>query len=352
LHAYQALLEFLGLQDRPLLIEPVGLTARPCEALLRRLGIDTRYLYPVLKEVEEMSPLTYTDRWGVKRKFTGQYYDALPDGHPLAAIKEHGQLDEYPWPNPRELGGVYHSTGEGRADLVEQAERLAAGEYAVIFPYVIAGSFAFSMLLRGYERFLIDLGTNPRLADRIMARVTDIMVELVKILVEPVGRYLDAIFIGDDLGAQNTPIIPPELYRRYVKPKHRRLVEAIKAATKAPIILHTDGAIEPFLEDLIDVGFSGINPVQVSARGMETRRLKERYGDRLVFWGGVDTQRVLSFGSEGEVRSEVRRRIDDLAPGGGYILTSVHNIQPHTPPTNVVAMFDEAHRYGQLVYQG
>lgn len=143
-------------------------------------------------------------------------------------------------------------------------------------------------------------------------------------------------------------MISPELYVSLVKPRQRRLFEAIKARTAAKLFYHGCGAVFELIPHLIEIGVDIVNPVQVSARGMDSRRLKAAYGNDVTFWGGgVDTQRVLPFGSPGDVRDEVRRRIDDLAPGGGFVFATVHNIQAFVPPENVVAAFDTAREYGQ-----
>ena len=120
----------------------------------------------------------------------------------------------------------------------------------------------------------------------------------------------------------------------------------IKQKTNAKLFYHSCGGVYPFIPDLIDIGIDILNPVQVSAEGMDTKRLKKEFGKEITFWGGIDTQYVLPYGSPKDVEEEVKRRIDDLAPGGGYVLTSVHNIQPDVPPENVVAMFEAAQKYG------
>jgi len=142
-------------------------------------------------------------------------------------------------------------------------------------------------------------------------------------------------------------LINPDLYRKMIKPKQRRLVEAIRKKTDARLFYHGCGATRELIPDLIDLGFDILNPVQVSARGMDTRELKREFGKDIVFWGGgVDTQRVLPFGTPAEVAREVKRRIDDLAPGGGFVFAAVHNIQAFVPPENIVVAFDTALEYG------
>ena len=137
-----------------------------------------------------------------------------------------------------------------------------------------------------------------------------------------------------------------ELYRELVKPYQKELFSFIKERTEAKLFYHTCGSVVKHLEDLIEIGVDIINPVQVSAKDMDTARLKQNYGQRLVFWGGIDTQHVLPFGTEEEVAEEVKRRIKDLAPGGGYILGPVHNVQPDVPPQNLVQVFQAASQYG------
>lgn len=333
--AYKSLLNFLKIDEKIYLINKVGGTVCPSERILKRFNVDTRYIYPKIEPLNENFPKTFVDAWGLKRKFTGHYYDLTPDGSPLANMDSVYEINSYDWPSPEDLGFNLNF-------MIEQAERLSKEDYAIVFPYVIVGSFAHALLLRGFRQFLSDLILKPKIADAILDNVTNLMVECIKKYVAPVGKYLDAIFFGDDLGTQTSPIISPNLYNRFVKPRHKRLIEAFKSVSKAKVIIHSDGSIFQLLDGLIEAGVDGINPVQVSAKNMDTRILKERFGEKLVFWGGIDTQRVLPFGKPENVVDEVKRRVHDLAENGGYILASVHNIQPLTPPENIITMFDYA----------
>jgi uroporphyrinogen decarboxylase len=157
---------------------------------------------------------------------------------------------------------------------------------------------------------------------------------------------IDVHFAADDLAGQHGPLIAPALWRKIIKPRQARIIATIKAYTSAKVFYHTCGAATEFLDDLIEIGVDILNPVQVSAAGMETNALKKRYGDRLSFWGGgCDTQTILPFGTPAEVRAEVKRRLKDLSPGGGFVFNPVHNIQANVPPENIVAMFEEAYGY-------
>ena len=147
------------------------------------------------------------------------------------------------------------------------------------------------------------------------------------------------------MAMQEGMFINPSVYRELVKPMHKRMVEAIKSQSGAKVLLHTCGSVYSIMEDLIDIGVDAINPVQVSARDMDPAKLKREFGARMSFWGAIDTQRILPFGTPQEVRDEVRKMIDCLGAGGGYILASVHNIQAEVTAENIVAMFEEAKSY-------
>ena len=153
---------------------------------------------------------------------------------------------------------------------------------------------------------------------------------------------------SDDLGMIDRPLISPPMYRELVKPRQKRTFDFFRERTDAKLFYHCDGAVYPLIPDFIEIGVEALNPIQLNAAGMgDTKRLKAEFGDKLTFWGAIDTQRVLPSGTPKDVREEVRLRIGDLAPGGGYVVCSVHNIQPGVPPENVVAMFDAAYDLGR-----
>jgi hypothetical protein len=167
---------------------------------------------------------------------------------------------------------------------------------------------------------------------------------------QAVGDKIQAIFIsGTDFGAQNGPFLSPDLYRERFKPFHQRINDWVHAHTSWKTFFHSCGSVEAFLEDFIDAGVDILNPVQCSAAGMDPRTLKEQYGDRLVFWGGgIDTQRVLPFGTPEEVKAQVRERMEIFGRGGGYVFNTIHNIQPRTPTENLMALFEAVQQYRVL----
>jgi uroporphyrinogen decarboxylase len=214
-----------------------------------------------------------------------------------------------------------------------------------------AGVFEQSVAIRGNENFYVDLIANPKLATAIMDKMLEFYIGFWEEMLPIVGPYVQVIKVGDDLGMQNGPLISPDLYRSLIKPRERELISFIKKRTDAKIYFHSCGSVYEFIPDLIEIGVDVLNPIQVSAKDMVTKRLKQEFGERLSFWGAVDTQQVLPFGSQEDVEAEVRKRIGDLAPGGGYILSSVHNIQAKVPPENIAAMFDAAFKYGEYPIQ-
>jgi uroporphyrinogen decarboxylase len=318
------------------------------EALLERFEVDFRMVQlpsataPGLQVFEEGDYYAFIDRWGSKLhmpKEGGLYFDWVD-----FPIKEFTleALQEYNWPRP--------DPQEYVLQLKDQARHLYENtDYALVGSAVIGGGI-FEQPARtiGLENFLMALVSEPKFADRLMERITDIYIESCNNYLDQVGQYIQVFTYWDDVNTQTGWMINPQLYRQMVKPKQRRLVEAIKNNTDAKIFFHGCGATFDLIPDLIEVGFDILNPVQVSARGMDTRKLKAEYGKDIVFWGGgVDTQQVLPFGSREQVITEVKRRIDDLAAGGGFVFAAIHNIQAFVPPENIVAAFDTALEYGK-----
>jgi uroporphyrinogen decarboxylase len=318
------------------------------EALMQRFGVDFRMVQlpaataPELKVFEEGEYYAFIDRWGSKLhmpKEDGYYFDWVD-----FPIKEFTleALARYAWPCP--------DPEKYMLQLGEQAKYLYENtDYALAGSAVIGGGI-FEQPARtiGLENFLIALATEPKFADRLMEQITDIYIESCNRYLDEVGQYIQVFTYWDDVNTQKGWMINPDTYRKMIKPKQRRLVEAIKKKTDAKLFFHGCGAAFDLIPDLIDLGFDILNPVQVSAAGMDTQRLKQTYGQDITFWGGgVDTQRVLPFGTPAEVVDEVKRRIDDLAPGGGFVFAAVHNIQAKVPPENILALFDTALEHGK-----
>jgi len=287
---------------------------------------------------KEISETAFMDEFGIAYEMRPGtiYYEMY--FHPLRG-KTADEIDNYPWPdlaNPLRFRGL----GAKARSLRRDSNFAIVGES-------FCSIFEACYMLRGMENWFMDLRKNLDWAHAVLRKITDLQISSAEGFLDEVGDSIDLIGMGDDLGSQNSTLISPDMYRKIIKPYHAQLIAAIKEKTKAKIVFHSDGNIYAILPDLIEIGVDLINPVQVSARLMsDTARLKKDFGRRLSFCGGIDTQSVLPFGRPEDVRREVRRRINDLAPGGGYICAAVHTIQPDVPPENICALFDEAMKAG------
>jgi uroporphyrinogen decarboxylase len=297
---------------------------------------------PDLEIFEDGDYWAFIDRWGSKLhmpKEGGLYFDWVE-----FPVKETSMaaLERYQWPRPDSADHI--------DQLQTQAKNLYENtDYALVGSGVIGGGiFEQPARTMGLENFLIALLTDPKFTDRFMEQVTEIYIESCNTYLDQIGKYLQVFTYWDDVNSQDGWLISPDIYRKMIKPKQRRLVDAIKKKTDAKLYYHGCGAAFDLIPDLIEIRFDIINPVQVSAAGMETQVLKKTYGEDIVFWGGgVDTQKILPFGTPAEVTEEVKRRIDDLAPQGGFVFAAVHNIQADVPPENIVAAFETALEYGK-----
>ena len=228
----------------------------------------------------------------------------------------------------------------------ERAKALRATGRAVV-GNLMCHFLAAGQILRGYEQFMCDLLTEKALAHALLDALCEAYLARAETYVATLGEWLDVILVNDDLGTQSGPMLSPALYREMIKPYQKRLFGFIRQRFDGALLMHSCGAIAEFIPDLIECGVQAINPVQVSATGMEPERLKREFGRDIVFWGGgCDTQRVLNKGTPDDVRREVRRNCAAFAPGGGFVFTQVHNIQPDVPPENVVAMVEALREMG------
>ena len=347
--SYVELKKYLGMEvDEIKMADYVQQLPYLDEDLLERFEVDFRMVQlpaatvPDLEIFEDGDYWAFIDRWGSKLhmpKDGGLYFDWVE-----FPIKETSMaaLDRYQWPRPDPPGHI--------DQLQSQAKNLYENtDYALVGSGVIGGGiFEQPARTMGLENFLVALLTDPKFADRFMEQVTEIYIESCNTYLDQIGKYLQVFTYWDDVNSQDGWLISPDIYRKMIKPKQRRLVEAIKKKTDAKLYYHGCGAAFDLIPDLIEIGFDIINPVQVSAAGMETQVLKKTYGEDIVFWGGgIDTQKVLPFGTPAEVAEEVKQRIDDLAPQGGFVFAAVHNIQADVPPENIVAAFETALEYGK-----
>jgi uroporphyrinogen decarboxylase len=311
------------------------------ESIRNRLGADGQPILPgppISSLAKDVSKDCFIDAFGVTwRQRPGNIYFEI-DVNPLrhAIIDD---LERYPWPDP-----AHPSRFKG---LRERAKALQDSGQAVLL-FSGAGIFTPAYELCGVEQILFHLAGNEEFATALFTKIEGLVVAAVRAALQEVGDYVDIVVTGDDVASQAGPMMSPAMYRRLIKPHHARMFAAIRENTRAKIYLHSCGNVYPLIEDFIEMGVDLLNPIQVTAGEMgDTARLKREFGRRLAFCGGIDTQKVLPFGSTEDVRGEVRRRIRDLAPGGGYIAGAVHCLQPDVPVENVLAMCDEVQKAGR-----
>ncbi len=344
--ASQTLKAHLGITDPDELADRVQQLAQPHPTILERLRVDSRYLY--LRASRDWQDIelpddTFEDEFGIRRQAAFRpdghllYYDFV--GHPLGEARTIEDVARFPWPDPHDPARY-----EG---LAEAARALAEGTDKAVSLNLIASVFEFSWYLRGYVGFLEDLLTEPRLAEAQLDAMLEYQTALLGEVLDRMGPYLTFVMTGSDLGTQRAPMMDPEVYRRIIWPRYRKLWGFIHERSAAKVFYHSCGSIAPMIRMLIEGGVDAVHPVQPAADGMGDRaRLKREFGSDITFWGGFDQQHTLPFGTPDEVRTEARRLLDAFMPGGGFVFAAGHNIQADVPPENVLALFDTVHEYG------
>ena len=346
--AYQNLRDYLGLPKVETRIsDAIQNLAVIDKDLSERLKVDVYNIAPRssaaynLEYRDEGDYTAYTDEWGIgwrSPKQGGLYYDMYT--WPLAGFETIDEIEKhYKWPDPTDPNRF--------AGLRDKALKTIAEGKAVVIGSISAGVSEMHAWTRGFEHYFTDFYLYPELAEYIMDTVVDLKMAFWERALQEVGDLVDVVVEADDLAGQDRLFFSREQYRQFIKPRHTRLFSFIKARTNAKLFYHSDGALMPILWDLIESGIDILNPVQVSATGMDTKELKRLFGKDITFYGGgVDTQEVLPHGTPQQVRDEVKRRIDDLAPGGGFVFNTVHNIQADVPPENILAMWQAVHDFG------
>jgi uroporphyrinogen decarboxylase len=206
--------------------------------------------------------------------------------------------------------------------------------------------FEWGTFMRRIDNFLMDLVSAPEEVERFLDALMERHLVSLEKICRAVGDVVDIIRLGDDLGMNNGPFMRPMTYQKLFKPRHTILCDYIKANSRMHTFLHSCGSIYQLIPDLIEAGFEILNPVQTNARDMEPERLKREFGKDVTFWGGgADTRFVLNHGTPEEVKTHVRKNVEILAPGGGFIFNTIHNILPDVPPQNVAAMFEALDDY-------
>jgi uroporphyrinogen decarboxylase len=346
--AYADLIAHLGIKEDIEILDLVQQLARPSEDILRRFHVDVRYVYAhgpdsFKSKIEQNTRdgrlwHDLTDEFGVVWSMPDEqqlYMDI--SHHPLAdaAIAE---LNDYPFPDG---GDKSRFTG-----VREQALQMRETPYA-ISTGICGGVYETCWYMRGLERWFMDMIQNPAFCGALLDKMLKFWTDYFVGFMAEVGDIVDIVMIGDDLAGQSGPLFSPNFYRQIVKPRQKKLVQHIKSLTNAKIWYHTCGSCFEYIPDLIDNGVDILNPVQIGLVDMEPKKLKEKFGRQIVFWGGgIDAKHTLASAEPSEIREHVRRNFEIFKPGGGYVFNNVHNIQFGVPAENIVALFDAAYDFG------
>ncbi|HZR92485.1 MAG TPA: uroporphyrinogen decarboxylase family protein [Gaiellaceae bacterium] len=278
----------------------------------------------------------------------GFYFDAISRQQPL----DEDALD--PADNAEEFTPL---TQDDLAHVQREAARLAAEGKAVMF---VVGDTGFGDIafvpglklkhprgIRDVEQWYMSLTLRPRYVYEVFERQCEVGIRNLEAVHAVAGDAISVVYVtGTDFGAQDRPFLSPTLYRNLFKPFHRRVNEWIHTHTAWKSFMHTDGSIRRLLDDFVEAGFDILNPVQTSAAEMDPAELKAAFGDRITFWGGgIETQTVLPFGTPEEVRAQVRERMRIFGPGGGFVFSTIHNLQARVPVENIVALYEAVNDY-------
>ena len=298
-------------------------------------GVAPEYVGPALPQVPDGETVNF---WGIRTKRVshegGAYDEQLLC--PLASAQTIDDLTRYAWPT---TDWFDYSGMKAKAHEAAEVKVVQCGYMA---------PFYYHNLLRGLEQSLIDPLIDPELTGYLIGRISDFFYDHHRRMFEACEGFIDVAQVTDDLGSQTGPLISMDLYQEFYAPHHKRFIDLCHEFG-IKVFHHDDGSIRQFLPVLVELGIDILNPVQWTCPQMDMDELKSEFGGSVCFHGAVENQRILPFGTAEEVRAEVRHCIDALASDGtGYILASCHNLQVNTPVENIIAMYDEAWKYGKM----
>ena len=353
MRTYQQIKQIAGIQapDRYIYDWPELGTAAIDEQTMQRLHSDVRGVLDlepesVLRANRERDPHSdYVDSWGSGQTELGPD-DWFPSVHPMPNATTLEEIEAYPgWPDMSDPTRIAH--------VRAQAKRLAEeNEYAILATPWLLFPFERAYAMQGMETFLLNMALHPDFAQALMQRIALHCKQLMGPFLDELGDNVDIIKIGDDLGTQSSLMISPKMYRQILKPIHADFINFIKSRTRAKILFHSDGDVVPLIDDFIEMGVDILNPIQTSAGSMsDLPALKKRFGKNIAFCGGIDSHRILPFGTVADVRAEVRRVMQILGPDGGFMLGAVHTIMNDVPAENVLAMVDAVEEFGRYPFR-
>lgn len=347
--AYRNLCQALDLPaDEINVCDSIQQLALPDDGLIQRLGVDVRGLFPLnshnwkVHQQDAGNYWAYHDEWGIthhRPKPNGLYFSIVQV--PLASPDVTAdQIQKHPWPNMADPERI--------AGLRELAESYRAAGYGVVLKDPFAGIFEMSQRIVGMENIMILMALNKKVAGTLFDKLLELKLSFWEMALPQLADTVDVIAQADDYGTQESQLISPAMFREQIKPRLRTLFERVtQLAPNAKRFFHSCGNVRPLIPDFVEIGVQILNPVHIRATGMEPVALKRDFGVELAFWGGgIDTQGILPTGTPQEIKDDVRRNVEALAPGGGFVFNTVHNIQADVPPGNILALWEALQEYG------
>lgn len=292
------------------------------------------YIGPALPEMPKGES---ADFWGMRHRRTPHEGGAYDEQYfcPLASAQTIDDLKQYAWPQ-----ADWFDYSKMRAKAAE-GHKTHAVQCGYMAPFYLHN------LLRGLEQSLVDPLLDAEFTHYLVGRISDFFYEQHRRMFQACQGLIDVAQVTDDLGSQTGPLISMELYKEFYAPHHKRFIDLCHEFG-IKVFHHDDGSCRPFLPLLVEMGIDILNPIQWTCPGMDMAELKSAFGKNICFHGAIENQRILPFGTPEEVRAEVRHCMDALASDGtGYILASCHNLQVVSPVENIIAMYDEAWKYGK-----
>ncbi len=349
--ALRNLKKYIGLDSRTEVYDKITQIGRVDDDVIEKLKIDIVNVAPNPPKAPGLAEdlgrdgdyLKLKDEFGIEYRMPvegGHYYDIYKS--PLRNAGKISDIKNYDWPDPLDDNRF--------KNLKQQADKVIFKDKKAYFlERMSAGMWENAIWMTGYEKFFTDMIVNKKFVHAIMDKFLEIKCKYWEKALDTVGENVLAISAADDLGTKESLLVSLDLYKELIWPYHKKLFDFIKekAKSKVYIFFHCDGAIKEAIPSLLEAGVDILNPIQVNCKGMDTKKLKKEFGKDLTFWGGSCDNNILSFGTPDEVREETKKRIFDLAPGGGFVFAPIHIVQSSVPSENLMAWWETLQEYSK-----
>ena len=310
------------------------------ERILNRFSIDTRSVggMPTPDTVHNRTEgeIRY-DSYGIGAKFVNGHFETCVNPLKDCTIDE---VMAYPMPDADDIDMTLIRQWAETAEFLHKNT-----DFAIVAEHPVLGVFELGCWMFGFDDYLYRVAAEPEVVHVFSSRVLDYQKKVIDIYYGALGKYIDCTTSGDDFGTQTGPFMSRDMFDEMIKPYYRERIAATKKHTDGFYKHHTCGSVHAFIPSLIDCGVDILNPIQPGTYMMEPERLKADYGDKIAFWGGVDTQHLLPEESPETIKSEVKRLLSTMDKNGGFILAPAHCIQTDVPPASIAAIYDGAAEY-------